>query len=134
MHFVYQNDTSLRHSGLTRVYIHFYIYFFIYIDYHNSMKLGPFYFDTKEIFLLLAAVFVGLAIYFHWPLWEFEGRELLTLIIIFLLTKGLLPSTHNEVFLLHALVTVGLTIFVPFFQVLLFYSISFAFFKAIKVL
>lgn len=98
------------------------------------MKIGPFYFDTKELFLVLAAVLLAVSLYFAWPLWQFDGRELLTLTIIFLITKGLLPSVHNEVFLLHALVTVLLTLFVPFFQVILFYALTFVCLKALKVI
>lgn len=98
------------------------------------MKLGPFYFDTKEIFLLAGAILLGVSLYFGWPLWEFEGRELLTLTILFLITKGLLPSTHNEVFLLHALVAIVLTLFIPFFTVLLFYCVTFVGFRVLKLI
>lgn len=98
------------------------------------MKLGPFYFDTKELFLILAAILLSVSMHFGWGLWEFDRQELLTFTILFLLTKGLLPSIHNEAFLLHALVTIILTLFIPFFQVLLFYMITFALFKALKVL
>src|SRR3989338_6436988 len=98
------------------------------------MYLGPFYFDTKELFLIIAALFLGAALYFGWPLWEFDARELLTLTILILLTKGLLPSIHNEAFFLQAIVTVILTLFLPFFQVILFYFITFFLLIVIKVI
>jgi len=98
------------------------------------MKIGPFYFDSKEIFLFLAAIFIGLALYFHWPLWRFDGQTLLTLTIIMLLLKGLMPSLHNEVFLLHAIVAIFLTLFLPMFQVLLFYFVTFFLLKGLKVI
>jgi len=56
------------------------------------MYIGPFYFDTKEIFLILASVFLGLAMFFGWSLWWFDKRALLTLTVLILVTKGLLPS------------------------------------------
>lgn len=98
------------------------------------MRIGPFYFDTKEIFLVIAAIIVGLAMYFDWPLWYFEAEELLVLTIVFLILKGLLPSVHNEAFFLHALVTIILSIFFPMLQVALFYAITFALLKAVKVI
>ncbi|HJZ23443.1 hypothetical protein A3H80_01465 [Candidatus Roizmanbacteria bacterium RIFCSPLOWO2_02_FULL_37_19] len=98
------------------------------------MYLGPFYFDTKEIFLLLAAIFIGAAVYFNWPLWEFDKPTLLTLTIIMLILKGLLPSLHNEAFFLHAIAAIFLTLFLPLFQVLLFYFITFFLLKAVKVI
>ncbi|MFZ2206911.1 MAG: hypothetical protein WA061_06245 [Microgenomates group bacterium] len=98
------------------------------------MYLGPFYFDTKEIFLILAAILVGLAMYFGWPLYWFNARTLLLLIILMLLTKGLLPAIHNEAFFILALVTVFLSLYLPLFQIILFYFISFGLFRLMKVI
>jgi len=98
------------------------------------MYLGPFYFDTKEIFLILAAVLVGLAMYFGWPLYWFNARTLLLLIILMLFTKGLLPAIHNEAFFILALVTVFLSLYLPLFQIILFYFISFVLFRLLKVI
>lgn len=98
------------------------------------MYIGPFYFDTKEIFLILAAVLVGLAAYFGWSIWWFDKRVLLTIIILMLLTKGLLPAIHNEAFFILAIVTVFLTLYLPVFQVILFYFISFLLFRVLKVI
>ena len=97
------------------------------------MYLGPFYFDTKEIFLILAAILIGLAMQFGWSIWWFDKRALLTIIILMLVTKGLLPAVHNEVFFILALVTIFLTLYLPVFQVVLFYFISFALFRLLKV-
>jgi len=98
------------------------------------MYLGPFYFDTKEIFLILAAILLGLASFFDWPLWWFDRQTLLTLVIILLITKGLLPAIHNEAFFILAVVTIFLTLYLSFFQVVLFYFISFALFRLLKVI
>lgn len=98
------------------------------------MYIGPFYFDTKEIFLILAAVLLGLASFFGWPLWWFDKQSLLTLAILLLMTKGLLPSIHNEAFFILAIVAIFLTLYLPIFQVVLFYFISFLMFRLLKVI
>lgn len=98
------------------------------------MYLGPFYFDTKEIFLIIAAILIGAAMFFNWPLIWFSPKILLTLIILMLLTKGLLPAIHNEAFFILAIVTIFLTLYLPFFQIVLFYFISFALFRLLRVI
>ncbi|MBI4973283.1 hypothetical protein HZC27_01600 [Candidatus Roizmanbacteria bacterium] len=98
------------------------------------MYLGPFYFDTKEIFLILASLLIGLAMFFGWPLIWFNPKILLTLIILMLVTKGLLPAIHNEAFFILAIVTIFLTLYLPFFQIVLFYFISFALFRLLRVI
>lgn len=98
------------------------------------MYLGPFYFDTKEIFLMIASVILTLALAFNWSLWWFDKRELLTLTILILITKGLLPSIHNEAFFILTIVAVFLTLYLPIFQVVLFYFISFLLFRFLKVI
>ena len=98
------------------------------------MYIGPFYFDTKELFLILAAILLGLASAFGWSLWWFDRRALLTLIILVLITKGLLPSIHNEAFFILAIVAIFLTLYLPIFQVVLFYFLSFLMFRVLKVI
>ncbi|OGK21053.1 hypothetical protein A2866_01835 [Candidatus Roizmanbacteria bacterium RIFCSPHIGHO2_01_FULL_39_8] len=98
------------------------------------MYIGPFYFDTKEVFLILAAILVGFAMYFGWSVWWFDKRVLLTIIILMLLTKGLLPAIHNEAFFILAIVTIFLTLYLPIFQVILFYFISFLLFRLLRVI
>lgn len=98
------------------------------------MYLGPFYFNTKEIFLIIAALLLGLAMYFGWDLWWFDPKTLLTLSILILFTKGLLPAIHNEAFFVLALVTIFLTLYLSIFQVILFYFISFLLFRVLKVI
>jgi len=98
------------------------------------MYLGPFYFDTKEIFLILASILLGVALFFGWKMWWFDSRALLTIIILMLITKGLLPSIHNEAFFILALATIFLTLYLPIFQVVLFYFISFVLFRVLKVI
>lgn len=98
------------------------------------MYLGPIYLDTKEIFLILAAILIGLAMAFGWPMLWFNKEALFVIVILMLVTKGLLPSIHNEAFFILAIVTIFLTLFLPIFQVILFYFISFLFFRLLKVI
>lgn len=98
------------------------------------MYLGPFYFDTKEIFLILATILLGLAWGLGWPLWWFDKRALLTLVILILFTKGLLPAIHNEAFFILAIIAIFLTLYLSIFQVVLFYFISFLLFRLLKVI
>jgi len=98
------------------------------------MYIGPFYFDTKEIFLILAVGLIALAELFEWEIWWFDASALLTISILILITKGLLPAIHNENFLILALVTLFLTIYLPVFQVILFYFIAFAIFRLFRLI
>jgi len=98
------------------------------------MYLGPFYFDTKEIFLILAVILLGLAMFFNWPLWWFDRQAILTIVVIILITKGLLPAIHNDAFFVLSLITIFLTLYLSIFQVILFYFISFLFFRLLKVI
>jgi hypothetical protein len=98
------------------------------------MYLGPFYVDTKELFIILAALLVGAAMFLGWQLVWFDTKTLFTLTVLILLTKGLLPAIHNEAFLILAIAAVFLTLFFPLFQVVLFYFISFIFFRLLKVI
>jgi len=92
------------------------------------------YFDTKEIFLILAALVVVVLSVFHIDIYWFDQKALLTLIILMLVTKGLLPAIHNEAFFILAIVTIFLSLFLPIFQVVLFYFISFLLFRLLRVI
>lgn len=98
------------------------------------MYFGPFYFDTKEIFLILAALFIGLAIMFNFPLYWFDRQALFLLVILILVTKGLLPSIHNEAFFTIALVCIFATLYFNIFQIVVFYFVSFALFRLLRVI
>jgi len=98
------------------------------------MYIGPFYFDTKEIFLILLTILLGIAMCFGFePAW-FNTRDVFTLAILILFTKGLLPAIHNEAFFFVALASVVLTLFFPIFQVVLFYLICFVLFRLLRVI
>ncbi len=97
------------------------------------MYLGPFYFDTKELFLILLTILLAVAMYMGWdPAW-FKTKDIFTLAILILFTKGLLPAIHNEAFFFVALVAILLTLYFPIFQVVLFYFISFTLFRILRI-
>lgn len=98
------------------------------------MYIGPFYFDTKELFLILCCVLLSVAIFFGWDVQWFDKKVLLTLTIIILLTKGLLPAIHNEAFFFLALASILLTFYLPVFYVILFYFLTFVFFRFLRVI
>ncbi|HRN70482.1 MAG TPA: hypothetical protein PLS49_04820 [Candidatus Woesebacteria bacterium] len=98
------------------------------------MYFGPFFFDTKEVFLILATLLLGMAMLFGWPIWGFDTEVLLTIVILMLITKGLLPAIHNEAFFILAVITLFLTFYLSIFQVILFYLVTFLFFRLLKVI
>ena len=98
------------------------------------MYIGPFYFDTKELFLVLLTVMLSIGMYLGWsPVW-FNTKDLFTITILILFTKGLLPAIHNEAFFMVAFVAELCTIYLPIFQIVLFYFISFVLFRMLKVI
>lgn len=98
------------------------------------MYLGPFYFDTKELFLILLTFLLGIAMAMGWNLLWFDTKNLFTMTVIILFTKGLLPAIHNEAFFMVAIVAVLLTLYIPIFQVVLFYFLSFVLFRLLRVI
>ena len=98
------------------------------------MYFGPFFFDTKEIFLIIASFLIGFALLFGWEIWWFDKQVLLTMVILMLITKGLLPAIHNEAFFILAVISIFLTLYLPVFQVVIFYFLSFLLFRLLKVI
>ncbi|OGK17404.1 hypothetical protein A3D80_04615 [Candidatus Roizmanbacteria bacterium RIFCSPHIGHO2_02_FULL_40_13b] len=98
------------------------------------MYLGPFYFDTREVFLLLAGFLIVLANFFSWNILAFDNRTLLTLIIFIFITGALLPAIHKEAFFTVSMVALFLTLYLTLFQVILFYLLTFLFLRIFKVI
>lgn len=98
------------------------------------MYFGPFFFDTKEIFLIIASFLLGVAVLLDWPIWWFDKQILLTIVLLMLITKGLLPAIHNEAFFILAIVTIFLTLYLPIFPVILFFLLSFLLFRVLRVI
>lgn len=98
------------------------------------MYIGPFYFDTKELFLIILTILLAIAMVLGYdPAW-FKTRDVFTIAILILFTKGLLPAIHNEAFFFVALAAVFLTLYIPIFQVVLFYFICFVLFRLLRVI
>ncbi len=98
------------------------------------MRLGPFYLDTKELFLIILAGLVFYAKQAGWDIPYFDETNLLMLVVLFFLAKGLLPAIHNENFLILALVTLFLSFYLVPFQLLLFFLIALTLFRVMKVI
>jgi hypothetical protein len=67
------------------------------------------------------------------PVW-FSARDMFTITLLILFTKGLLPAIHNEAFFMVAVAALVLTLYLPIFQVVLFYLISFVLFRILRVI
>jgi hypothetical protein len=98
------------------------------------MKFGPFFIDTKELFLILLAGLVWIARYFGWEIPLFDTQKLLLLTVLFFLAKGLLPAVHNENFLILALFTLFLSFYLVELQLVIFFVISLILFRILKVI
>jgi hypothetical protein len=98
------------------------------------MYLGPFYINTKEIFLILAAILIGLAWKLHWGLYWFDVRVLLILVVAMLVTKTILPTINNESFFILAIVTIFLTLYLSIFQIAVFYLVAFTLMRWMKLI
>jgi hypothetical protein len=98
------------------------------------MYIGPFYFDTKELFLVLLTIMLSVAMYLGWQATWFDTQNLFTITILILFTKGLLPAIHNEAFFMVAVSALIFTLWLPVFQIVLFYCISFVLFRILRVI
>ena len=98
------------------------------------MKIGPFYFEARDIFLILAALLIMLALYIKIELWLFNPQTLLTLAILVLLTRGLIRSADSIMFFVHILIAISLAAFLPFLQVIIFYIAGLALMKLLRVI
>lgn len=97
-------------------------------------SIGKFYFNKKEMFLLVAAILLFIVMQFNYTVSFFNPFDLLVLTIFTLLAKGFFTSTNDSPLLLVFLFAIFLTLYVPLFQVILFYFMSFVFLKTLKVI
>lgn len=98
------------------------------------MFIGPFYFDSKELFLLFAAAILFVARFVGWaPVW-FDADKLLTLLLLIIIVKGLVPGVHNQAFFVVSVVALIATLYLSLPQVLLFYLFTFLFLKIFRVI
>jgi len=86
--------------------------------------IGQFYFDKRELFLILCLVLLGVAIYFGYPIPIFKPQQLFVLLLLLLFSKAIIPSAKDTPVFLAFLVSLFLTLILPFFSVILFLFIS----------
>jgi hypothetical protein len=98
------------------------------------MYLGPIYINTKELFLVLAVILLGLAWKLGWGFYWFDKRTLFIIVSVMLVTKALLPSIHNEAFFILALVAIFLSLYLSIFQIVIFYFLGFALMRWLRVI
>ncbi len=98
------------------------------------MYLGPFYINTKELFLILAVVLLGLAWKLGWGFYWFDKRTLFIIVSAMFVTKAILPSIHNEAFFMLAIVAIFLTLYLSIFQIVIFYLLGFTLMRWLRVI
>ncbi|MDO8609053.1 MAG: hypothetical protein Q7R95_00750 [bacterium] len=98
------------------------------------MYLGPFYINTKELFLILAIILIGLAMKFGWGLWWFDKRSLILIVSLMLVTKTILPAIQNEAYFMLGIAAIFLTLYLSIFQIVIFYLISFTLMRWLKLI
>lgn len=94
--------------------------------------IGQFYFDKRELFLLLALILLGIAIYLNYPIPVFIPQQLFVLLLLLLLSKAIIPSAKDTPIFLTFLVSLFLTLILPFFSVILFLLLSLLTLKLIR--
>src|SRR3989344_8288107 len=97
-------------------------------------NIGRFYFNKKELFLLVAAVLLFIIMRSNYTISFFNPFELLVLTVFTLLAKCFFTSTNDTPLLIVFLFAIFLTLYIPLFQIIIFYILSFVFLKALKVI
>lgn len=96
--------------------------------------IGQFYFDKRDIFLILAIILLVFAIRTHYPIPYFDTNHLFFLLIILLIAKGFVLPVYDSAIFVIFLIALFLTLFVPLFQSLVFLVCAFLFLRLFKVI
>jgi len=96
--------------------------------------LGKFYFDKRDLFIILVIGLLLAGFQLGYPLPYFQYQNLIVLSLLFLLGKGFLLTTYDSILFVTFLTAITLTLFVPLFQVLLFLVLAFIFLRFLKVI
>ena len=96
--------------------------------------LGKFYFDKRDIFIILALVLLLIGYRLDYPLPYFEYKNLIILTLLFLLGKGFLLTTYDSALFATFLVAIILTLYIPLLQVFYFLALSFIFLRLFKAI
>ena len=97
-------------------------------------NLGRFYFSKKELFLLIASVLLFIIMQSNFTISFFDPFELLVLTVFTLLAKGFFTTTNDGVLFVIFLASIFLTLYMPMFQIIIFYFLSFVFLKVFRVI
>jgi len=95
--------------------------------------IGQFYFDKKELFLVLALVILGTILYFQYPLPLFQPKHLLVLAILLLISKSIISSAKDTPLFITFFAALLLTLFWPFFSVVIFIFVSLLTLKLLRI-
>lgn len=96
--------------------------------------LGQFYFDKKELFLFLAILLLGAAIYLNYSFPLFKPQQLFVLLLLLLLSKAIIPSSKDGPIFLSFILSAFLTLFLPFFTVVLFLFVCLLTLRIVKAI
>jgi len=96
--------------------------------------IGQFYFEKRDLFLILAILILVGVLYSNYPIPFFDPKNLLVLTILFLFAKGLVLPTHDAAVFTTFLLALFLTLFFPLFKVLIFLVFAFIFLRLWKVI
>ena len=99
-----------------------------------SFYLSKFYFDKRDLFIILAVALLLLGNHLDYPLPYFEYKNLIILTLLFLLGKGFLLTTYDSALFTTFFVAIILTLFIPLLQVLYFLALSFIFLRLFKTI
>ena len=96
--------------------------------------LGKFYFDKRDLFIILTIILLLAGFKLNYPLPYFEYKNLIILSLLFLLGKGFLLTSYDSSLFTTFLIAIILTLFLPLLQVLYFLALSFIFLRLFKAI
>ena len=97
------------------------------------MYLGPFYFQKRDFFILLAVLLLAGSIYYSVPFPLFNPYHLLPLFVLFLFTKASILPAHDPAVFITFFTAIILTLFLPLFQIVLFLMTAFILQRVFRV-
>jgi len=99
-----------------------------------AFYIGKFYFDKRDLFILVAIGLLLAGWRLGYPLPYFQYQNLIILAALFLLAKGFLLTSYDSALFVTFLVAVMLTLFIPLLQVLYFLALAFIFLRILRVI
>lgn len=96
--------------------------------------LGQFYFDKRDLYIVLAIGLLLIGFHYQYPLPYFQYQNLILLSLLFLLGKGFLLTSYDSAFFTAFLIAIILTLFIPLLQVLFILTLAFIFLRILRVI